>query len=604
MPGVTPIPDVPDAPTIGAATDVGTSRAFNNGAATVAYTAAATGGAVTTFTATSTPGSFTATGASPITVTGLTPGTAYTFTVKGTNTTATGPDSAASASITATTVPQAPTIGTATVPLVSQAVDVAFTANATGGKAITSYTATSSPGSITGSGSSSPIRVTGLTNGTAYTFTVTATNANGTSAASSASNSVTPAQPSNLIRLFSSNLNQTLSSEAVATDSSGNIYVAGYSGAEGDKSYIVKFDSSGTLLFKHKLTDMYSVNDLKIDSSGNILFCGYSAAFEGVVIKLQSNLNISWQRKIGTAVVRTLNLDSSNNLYIAGTWSGNGGYGLKLDTSGTSQLGVQLNAGTTSAIEGMTTDSSGNIFVTGHYWANTDRHDLYLSKLNSSGTVQWSRILRLPNQAKEDYGRNLKCDSSGNVYIIGTIGGVSNNYDTGLIKYDTSGNLQWQRRITSGRDMQESYEIEIDSSSNVYIAFKNDPTSGANDAFLLKYNSSGTLQWQRAFSNNTEDYSARIALDQNNNPVIAFAVDNSGTRQVFVLGYPADGSKTGNYTVGSQTVNISASSLTDSDWGATSASSINPTSNNPGNTGRTGLDVALATTLSSQAVQY
>jgi len=91
------ISDVPDAPTIGAVTDTAAG-----GTVTVAYTAAATGGAVTTFTATSTPGSLTGTGASPITVTGLTDGTAYTFKVKGTNSTATGPESSASSSVTPT----------------------------------------------------------------------------------------------------------------------------------------------------------------------------------------------------------------------------------------------------------------------------------------------------------------------------------------------------------------------------------------------------------------------------------------------------------------------------------------------------------------------
>ena len=115
MAGVTPIADVPDAPTIGAATNVGTSRAYNNGSATVAYTAAATGGPVTTFTATSSPGSFTGTGASPITVTGLQSATSYTFTVSAANANGTL-TSAASSSITATTVPNAPTIGTATSP--------------------------------------------------------------------------------------------------------------------------------------------------------------------------------------------------------------------------------------------------------------------------------------------------------------------------------------------------------------------------------------------------------------------------------------------------------------------------------------------------------
>ena len=191
--------NVPDAPTIGTATNVGTGRAYNNGRADVTFTAPVyTGGTpITGYTVTSSPGGFTGTGASsPISVTGLQSGVAYTFTVTATNAVGTSAPSAASNSITATTVPQAPTIGTATDLGTGTSVSVAFTAGATGGSAITGFTATSSPGSITGTGGSSPITVSGLTSGTAYTFTVTATNANGTSAASAASNSVTPAVPS------------------------------------------------------------------------------------------------------------------------------------------------------------------------------------------------------------------------------------------------------------------------------------------------------------------------------------------------------------------------------------------------------------------------
>ena len=91
--------------------------------------------------------------------------------------------------------PDAPTIGTAT--LGNAQATVSFTApSSDGGSVITSYTATSSPGGITGTLSqagSGSITVTGLTNGTAYTFTVTATNAIGTSTASAPSGSVTPA---------------------------------------------------------------------------------------------------------------------------------------------------------------------------------------------------------------------------------------------------------------------------------------------------------------------------------------------------------------------------------------------------------------------------
>jgi len=92
------------------------------------------------------------------------------------------------------TVPDAPTIGTATIG--NGETTVSFTApSSNGGSIITSYTATSNPGGITGTvnqAGSGSITLTGLTNDIAYTFTVTATNAIGTSNTSAASNSVTP----------------------------------------------------------------------------------------------------------------------------------------------------------------------------------------------------------------------------------------------------------------------------------------------------------------------------------------------------------------------------------------------------------------------------
>jgi hypothetical protein len=172
------------------ATNQGSGRAYNNGQASIAFTAGTITGS--TYTVTSSPGSYTATGSSsPLVITGLQSSTQYTYTVVAANKFGTSSASTASSGVTATTVPQAPTIDSVTAG--SEEVSVAFTAGATGGSAITGYTVTSSPGSLTASGASSPLVVTGLTNGTAYTFTAIATNANGNSLASSASSSVTPA---------------------------------------------------------------------------------------------------------------------------------------------------------------------------------------------------------------------------------------------------------------------------------------------------------------------------------------------------------------------------------------------------------------------------
>lgn len=91
-------------------------------------------------------------------------------------------------------LPFRPIIGTATDGGNGTSVSVAFTGNNPAGAGIT-YTALSSPGSITATGPASPITVTGLTAGTAYTFQVKAGNSLGDSAYSASSNSVTPVTP-------------------------------------------------------------------------------------------------------------------------------------------------------------------------------------------------------------------------------------------------------------------------------------------------------------------------------------------------------------------------------------------------------------------------
>jgi len=179
----------PQSPTNVVGTDVGTGRAYNDGAASVAFVLPANSPAATGYTVLSSGGQ-TATGSSsPIVIGGLLSDTAYTFQVKATNAVGDSAYSSASPSVTITTVPATPSAPTATT-VANQAQDsVAWTAPANGGKAITNYRWESNDGKSGDTATTSVI--VNQEQGTAQTYTVYATNANGNSLTSAASGSVT-----------------------------------------------------------------------------------------------------------------------------------------------------------------------------------------------------------------------------------------------------------------------------------------------------------------------------------------------------------------------------------------------------------------------------
>jgi Fibronectin type III domain len=186
---ITGPPQHPAAPT-------GVTAAPGDGQVTVSWTAPADGGSpITGYTVTSDPDTQVCTTTTELScvVTGLTNGTAYTFTVVATNTVGDSDASDPSDLVTpsAPTAPAAPTGVTAAEG--DGKVTVSWTAPADGGSSITGYTVTSDPGdkTCTTDGDLSCV-VTGLDNGTAYTFTVIATNTVGDSDPSDASNPVTP----------------------------------------------------------------------------------------------------------------------------------------------------------------------------------------------------------------------------------------------------------------------------------------------------------------------------------------------------------------------------------------------------------------------------
>ena len=176
----------------------GVTATAGNASATVSFSAPLSNGGftITSYTVTSSDGqTVSVTQSKSATVTGLTNGSDYTFTVKANSSFGTSTLSAPSNSVTPATTPDAPTIDSViTTAGVGGSATITYTAPlSNGGSTITSYTATSDPDGITATvnqSGSGIISVTGLTIGSTYKFEVTANNAKGTSTASGLSTSV------------------------------------------------------------------------------------------------------------------------------------------------------------------------------------------------------------------------------------------------------------------------------------------------------------------------------------------------------------------------------------------------------------------------------
>jgi hypothetical protein len=357
----------------------------------------------------------------------------------------------------------------------------------------------------------------------------------------------------------------------VAVDSSGNMFVSARSTSSSSNPRLefAKFNSSGAVQFQKQFTqDMhpsYYENDVTLDSSGNI-YTGFSQLVNGyggyVVTKHNSSGVIQWQRKFGQntdTFIRQVKVDSSGNVYANGIGAHPSiGYQhtlIKYNSSGTYQWGKYIKA----EGSGIAIDSSGNVYAGGFSGSQSAPGVYYLQmlKYDTSGSLQWSYGIKNPNNT-DSYGTSLAVDSSDNIYGTGIGQNGGGTYHTMVFKRNSSGTLQWQRKLLGVNTL--STGIATDSSANVYVCGY-DNKDGSFKLMLVKYNSSGVLQWQRSISNAT---GGEVTIGSNGYIYLAGVSAASGNNDIFYAKLPADGSKTGTYTVGGYSFVYGESTITDS----------------------------------------
>ena len=376
----------------------------------------------------------------------------------------------------------------------------------------------------------------------------------------------------------------------VAIDSDGNVYT---SGASNSDILVFKHDKDGTEQWQRLInTNSSEKVGIGLDSSNNVYVVGDTdesptqGSLDFHITKFNSSGTFQWQKGLGGSGIEQFfghsTTDGSGNTYGVGytTSSGQGRFGqylVKWNSSGTVQWQRTLSMSGQHAGHDVALDSSGNVYMCGESDLGTlNNTNLTLAKWASNGTHQWTRYLR--GSSYGEYGYAVAVDSNDDIYVCGSTSSLgSGSNDLLLVKYNSSGTVQW-RRLLGGSGSDEGKGVAVDSSDNVYVCGTTRSVgNGSRYIMIAKIDSSGNLQWQNTFGGDQQDYGEHIKVDSSNNIYVVGRTQSlaAGQSQMFVAKLPNDGSLTGTYgslTYASSAFNFSNPSFTEGTPSLSSAS--------------------------------
>jgi hypothetical protein len=397
---------------------------------------------------------------------------------------------------------------------------------------------------------------------------------------------------------------------SIALDAGGNIYVTGYFhetvdfdpgvGTSNLTSYgaydvfIAKYDGNGDYLWANNVGGISFDQSISIfvDGSGNVYVTGYfsgTASFNPIDLndtltsfgsndiffaKYDTDGNYLWAKAVGATsfdIGISITIDDSDNVYLAGHFSGTADFDPSASTNTISAAGgtasffakYDLNGnylwaksiGSTNTYNSancIKIDGLGNIFMTSYFQGVADFDpspsianltavggmDMVLAKYDSNGNYLWAKSVGSSN---DDLGGSIAIDASNNVYVTGyyhdTVdfnpGAATNTLtsqggsDMYIAKYDINGNYLWAKSVGGSGD-DEGYSIIIDALDNVYAiggfhgtvdfdpnaatAYLN--SAGGLDMYFAKYDINGNYLWAASVGGSIgDDFVKSLALD-------------------------------------------------------------------------------------------
>lgn len=163
-------------------------------------------------------------------------------------------------------------------------------------------------------------------------------------------------------------------------------------------------------------------------------------------------------------------------------------------------------------------DDSGNVYLTGTIYNSPTGRDIIFRKYNSAGQMLWQHDYSSITPDGHDAGVSILYEN-GFVYVTGDVETALNVKDIIVIKRDAvTGNLIWSKTFNgAGNSNDHVSSLTLDNAGNVYIIGMSRNTTTDFDILIVKYNSSGGLQWDFTGGGNGFDRGIDIKTDNSGN---------------------------------------------------------------------------------------